>query len=448
MEQLAKNQLHTARVDSFSSQGFGVCRIDGRAVFLPGALPGELWEMKLLKVTASAVYAKGIKLLESSEHRTEPVCPVYGRCGGCELMHMDYELEKEFKLRRVNDAFAHIGGLDFRIKEILGDETRYRYRNKAIFAVGEGVTGFFRGRSHDIVPVESCLIQSPIADAAAAALRAWMSANSVPAYDEETGRGCVRHIFVRSSREGGAVACVVCARGLGAKTQSLVKALTEAVPQLTGVVLNINKSRGNTVLAGDFHTLWGSELLEETLCGLRFSLSPLSFFQINPPQAERLYERAVQYAAPTGGLVLDLYCGAGTISLCLARKADRVIGAEIVESAVMNARDSAGRNGIENAEFICGDAGDAARELLRRGEKPDAVVLDPPRKGLSEQVIDCVCGMEPERVVYVSCDCATLARDMKRFAGLGYLAQTGCAVDMFPCTHHVECVVLMSRVEK
>lgn len=445
MEQLAKNQIHTATVESFSSQGFGVCRVGGRAVFLPGGIPGEKWEIKLLKVTSSAVYAKGITLLEPSVHRISPACPVYGKCGGCELMHMDYELELKFKLGRVNDAIKHIGGIDFIIDEIIGADTRTNYRNKAIYAVGDGITGFFRGRSHDIVPVENCLIQSPIADRAAAALKAWMSDNSIPAYDEENGKGSVRHIFVRTSRDGRAVACVVSARGFGTKTESLSAALTSACPELTGVVLNINKTKGNTVLAGNFHTLWGSEKLTDTLCGLEFELSPLSFFQINPPQAEKLYDRAVEYAAPNGGLVLDMYCGAGTISLCLAKKADRVIGAEIVAPAVENARSNAARNNVGNTEFICADAGDAAKYLLDRGEKPDAVVVDPPRKGLSPQVIDCVCGMAPERVVYVSCDCATMARDLKLFREKGYELRKGCAVDMFPNTHHVETVVLLEK---
>ena len=445
MEQLAKNQICTAHVDAFTSQGFGVCRVGERAVFLPGALPGELWTFKLVKVTSSAVYARGVELLEPSPHRVQPSCPVFGKCGGCALMHMDYEQELQFKLDRVNNAFAHIGGLDFRISEILGADSRSCYRNKAIYAVGDGITGFFRGRSHDIVPVEHCLLQSPIADQAAAALRSWMHERNIPAYDENTGRGCVRHLFVRTSRSGEAVACVVCARGLGSGSAGLAEALTAACPALTGVVLNVNKTKGNTVLSGDFYTLWGSEKLHESLCGLSFELSPLSFFQITPPQAERLYTRAVNYAAPAGGLVLDLYCGTGTISLCLAQKASRVIGAEIVPSAVENAHANALRNGIENAEFICADAGEAAAELLKRGEKPDAVVVDPPRKGLSSQVIDQICGMSPERIVYVSCDCATLARDLQQFVRAGYVLHAGCAVDMFPNTHHVETVVLLSR---
>jgi len=447
MAPLAKNQVYTAQVEGFSAQGFGVCRIDGRAVFLPGGLPGESWRLKLVKVTAGAVYARGEELLKASPHRTAPDCPVFGQCGGCALQHMDYALEQRFKLEKVTAALRRIGGLDFQIDELLAAPERYRYRNKAIFAVGDGVTGFFRGRSHDIVPAETCLLQSPIADRAAAALRRWMAEKNIPAYDEATGRGSVRHLYLRTSRTGQAVACVVSARGFGAQTASLAEALRSACPELTGVVLCVNKTKGNTVLQGDFYTLWGDGKLTETLCGLTFELSPLAFFQINPPQAEQLYERAVDYAAPEGGLVLDLYCGTGTISLCLARRAGQVIGAEIVPEAVENARENARRNGVQNAEFICADAADAAAELLRRGTAPDAVVVDPPRKGLAPEVVDCICGMGPKRVVYVSCDCATLARDLRRFARLGYAPQSGCAVDMFPNTAHIETVCLLSKLK-
>ncbi|MGE4354244.1 MAG: 23S rRNA (uracil(1939)-C(5))-methyltransferase RlmD, partial [Oscillospiraceae bacterium] len=433
-----KNQILTARVEGLNSQGQGVCRINGRAVFVPGGIPGELWEIKILKVTASAVYAKGLRMIEASPDRITPPCPVYGKCGGCSLMHMSYTRELQFKLGKVNEAIRRIGGLSFEIDEILGDGSRFEYRNKAIYAVGDGMTGFFRGHSHDIVPVEKCLIQSPIADSAAAVLKAWMQREGITAYDEATGRGCVRHIFVRTARKGpGAVACVVTARGLGAKTAALAEALRKGCPALTGIVLNVNKSRGNTVLAGNFYTLWGSEILTDELCGLKFDLSPLSFFQINPAQAEKLYARAVDYAAPNGGTVLDLYCGAGTISLCLAAKADKVIGAEIVAPAIENAKMNAEKNGVENAEFICADAGEVAEALLNRNVRPDAVVLDPPRKGLSPQVIAAVCGMGPQRVVYVSCDPATMARDLAIFAKSAYSPQRGTAVDMFPCTSHV-----------
>lgn len=445
MEPLKKNQLYTADVTGYASDGSGVCRILGRAVFVRGALDGETWEVRILKVTKTAVYARGERLLSPSPSRVTPACPHFERCGGCDLLHMNYAEELRFKRARVDDALRRIGGLDLTVSEILGAGSRESYRNKGICAVGKAdggpVAGFFRPRSHDIVPVDRCRIQPELMARVSRAVVAWMAERGIAPYDEATGRGSVRHIFTRCARvTGQAVCCVVSARGFGAQTGALVDALRQACPELSGIVLNINKSRGNTVLAGDFYTLWGSDTLEDSLCGFRFALSPLSFFQINPPQAEKLYDRAMEYAALSGGTALDLYCGAGTISLCLSRAAERVIGAEIVPQAVENARKNAAANGVANVEFLCADCAEAAAELARRGERPEVILVDPPRKGLDAGVIESIAGMAPRRVVYVSCDPGTLARDLRRFAELGYTAREVTAVDMFPGTRHVESV--------
>lgn len=448
MDALAKNQLHTVKIDGWSADGAGVAHVLGRAVFVKGAIPGEEWIARIVKVSSAAVFARGERLLTPSLHRVEPDCPVFGKCGGCALRHVGYETELEFKLAKVNDAYAHVGGLELRSEGIIGADCVDGYRNKGIYAVAEGPQcGFFRPRSHELIPVGRCLIQSESADRAAKAVCAFMRENGVPAYNEASGRGLVRRVFTRNGfHSGEMLIAVVAAGGFGAKTKGLVETLRQAVPEATGIILNINKSRGNTVLEGDFYTLWGSGTMRDELCGLEFELSPLSFYQVNPAQAEKLYALALKYAAPAGrGLILDLYCGAGTISLCLARGCERVIGAEIVPEAVENARENARRNGVKNVEFICADAGQAAAELAARGERPDAVVLDPPRKGLSEQVIDAVCSMSPERVVYVSCNVATQARDLALFKRRGYLPVRAEAVDMFPRTAHVETVCLLSR---
>lgn len=487
MEELKKNQTHIAEICGYSSTGAGVCRIGGRAVFVDKALVGETWEILILKVSSAAVFGKGIKLLKASDQRRQPPCPSFGKCGGCDLMHMSYEEELHFKLCRVNDALRRIGGLDFSVEKIIGssDNSIYNYRNKAIYAVGSAdngsaVTGFFRERSHSIVPVDSCLIQTELSSDCATALRSFMDKNAVPAYDEADGSGLIRHLFTRCSlKYPQSVACVVSTKRLGALETELVQALRTACPQLTGIVLCVNKSEENTVLSGSFHTLWGSEYIEDELCGLKFRISPMSFYQINPRQAEGLYQLAVNYAIPTAGVkflneffsgkgitldsdlddpcisiaeyhggsgtVLDLYCGTGTISLCLAKKAKMVIGAEIVEAAVENARRNAEENGIENVRFICADASLAAAQLAAEGIRPDAVVVDPPRKGLAPDVVDIICEMQPLRVVYVSCDPATLARDVKHFYEKGYLPRKGMAVDMFPRCAHVETVLLLVR---
>ena len=449
MKELTKNQIFTVTIDAYSSEALGVCRIGGRAVFVPRALVGEHWRVRIVKVGASAVYARGEELLVPSAERIEPDCPYFAKCGGCDCRHMSYAEELRFKLERVNSALRRIGKQTVAAEEIIGSDTLERYRNKGIFAVaeqsGKAECGFFRERSHELIGIERCLLQTETAERAAQAVTAFLHENGIPAYDEKSGEGTVRHVFCRSAQKSSdAVVCVVSAGGFGDKTPSLVQALRRACPEISGVVLNINRTRGNTVLAGDFYTLWGRADIVDELCGLKFSIAPQAFFQINPPQAERLYERAVRYAHG-GELAFDLYCGAGTISLCLSRVFHRVIGAEIVPEAVENARRNAAANGVQNVEFLCADAGEAARELAKRALRPDVIVVDPPRKGMDEAAVRAVCSMSPERVVYVSCDPATLARDILRFAELGYTLREVTAVDMFPRTCHVETVVLMSR---
>lgn len=454
MEQLAKNQLHTAEITGYTSEGAGVCHIAGRAVFVKGALVGETWQVRILKVTAAAVYGKAEQCLSPAAARTEPPCPVYRTCGGCSLQHMDYGEQLRMKRARVNDALTRIGGVSTPVQDIIGMEYPLCYRNKAIYAVGmkDGrvVKGFYRASSHDVTPVEQCLLQLPLADKAAQAVCDWMNLRGIAPYDEQTGRGTVRHLFTRCAMHTpDAVLCIVSARGFGAKTEELVAYLREHCPELTGIVLDINKQKGNVVLAGDFYTLWGSPELTDRLCGLTFTLSPQAFYQVNPVQAERLYERAVEYAinAPTDQ-VLDLYCGAGTISLCLARKAAHVIGAEIVPEAIGNARRNAERNSMENVEFLCADAGAAAAALAQRGIRPDCIVVDPPRKGMYPEAIDAMVSMQPPRIVYVSCDPGTLARDVKLLTQRGYALTQALAVDMFPQTPHVETVALLNRLSE
>lgn len=433
----------------FTSEGAGVCRIKGRAVFVPRALPGETWRVRIVKVTKTAVFGRGEERLTTSPERVEPDCPNFGRCGGCNLMHMSYAAELQMKLDRVNDALRRIGGTEVRAERILGSERVEGYRNKAIYAVGEGengpVAGFYRTGSHDIIPAPNCLLQSDEASKCAGAVVDWMRTNCVSAWNGRSGT--VRHVYTRHARDGTALCCVVTGRRLSPSlTRSLTEALRSACPALTGVVECVNRTEGNTVLSGDFRTLWGSGTLRDRLCGFEFELAPQAFYQINPPQAERLYAQALEYALPErGGTVLDLYCGAGTISLCLSQRAERVIGAEIVPEAVENARANAERYGVTNAEFICADAGEAARELKSRGITPDAIVVDPPRKGMDAPALEAIASMQPERLVYVSCDPATLSRDISRLRPLGYTPASALAVDMFPRTAHVETVMLLSK---
>ncbi len=449
MEQLKKNEIYEAVIEAYNSEGSGVARILGRAVFVPRTIAGETWRIVITKVTASAVYGRALEPLTLSPERAAPECENYLRCGGCSLWHMSYAEELRFKKQRVNDALRHIGHQTVQVGSITGSDDVHRYRNKGIYAVrdigGRACKGFFAPRSHELVPVSQCLIQSDIADRAAEAVVRFINDNGIRAYDEKTRSGLVRHVYVRRAvNTPDAVAVIVAAGGFGAKTQELTDFLRRACPELTGIVLNVNKTSGNTVLAGAFHTLWGRDTVRDSLGGIVYELAPQAFYQINPPQAERLYKKAVGYAAPEGKTVLDMYCGAGTISLFLAKSAARVIGAEIIPEAVENARENARRNGIENAEFICADASEAAERFLREGVRPEAIVVDPPRRGMDEAAVRSLCGMAPGRIVYVSCNPATLARDVVVFASCGYALTRAEAFDMFPRTTHVETVCLLT----
>ena len=447
MPNLQKNQRHTVEIEGYSSEGLGVARIDGQVVFVHGAVRGERCTVQILKVLKNVAFARVEEVLSSAPGRMAPDCPHYPACGGCQLRHLTYDEELWMKRRKVEDALCRLGGADIAVEEILGSGTEEGYRNKSQFPIGpDGVPGFYRARSHQVIPALDCRIQTPQANVAAGAIAAWARAQGVPPYDESTGKGLLRHIYVRVNRRGEALVCLVVNADRLPGEEILVKTLRETCPEVVGVVLNTNTRDTNVILGDKYRTLWGRDTLEDTLCGLTFKLSVPSFYQVNRPQAERLYARALEYAALTGEeLVLDLYCGTGTITLCLAGQAKHVIGAEIVPEAIADARENAIRNGVENAEFFCGDASAVAAKLAGEGLKPDVVVVDPPRKGLAEDVVETIAAMGPGRVVYVSCDPATLGRDVKRFAALGYRAVRATAVDMFPRTAHVETVVLMEK---
>lgn len=453
MEDLKKNDIYTVTIEDYSSDASGICRINGRVVFVPKAIPGEEWEIKIVKVRHDCAYARGERLLKASPARIVSACPYFGLCGGCDTQHISYEEELRFKLRLVNSALRRIGKQSMQATEIIGSENISHYRNKGIFAIGtidgKARCGFFRERSHQLIAVDDCLIQDELSCRAAIAVTDFMNANGTAPYDEAAGTGAVRHVFCRRSVHGSDVLlCIVSREGFGKKTQAFIDYLRKVCPELTGIVLNINRSTGNTVLSGDFYTLWGRGSINDTLCGFKFDIAPQAFFQVNPPQAERLYARALEYATLTPDmLALDLYCGAGTISLCLSAHAKKVIGAEIVPEAVDNANKNALANNVANVEFILADAGQAAKALYERGERPDVVVVDPPRKGLLENAIEAVAAMQPQRIVYVSCDPATLARDILRFNACGYTLAKVTAVDMFPRTRHVETVCLLSKLQ-
>ena len=449
MEALEKGSIYTAVIDGYSSEGLGIARVNGAVVFVPHAVRGEEIDLRITKVMKTSCAGEIVKIHDPSPERMEPECPYAGKCGGCAYRHLTYPEELWAKRQRVQDALTRIGGLELTVEEILGAKNPEHYRNKSQYPVGaDGSIGFFQARTHKVVPIRRCLIQTEAADRTAQAVGEWMRRYKISAYDETTGKGLVRHVCVRVNRKGESLCCVVVNGNKVPREPELAAYVTAAVPHTVGVLLNSNTRRGNVVLGDKYRTLFGRNYLMDTLCGLEFKLSMPSFYQVNRDQTEVLYGKALEFAGLTGNeTVLDLYCGIGTITLCLAKAAKRVIGAEIVPPAIRDAKENALRNHIENAEFFCGDAADIAAKLESDGLRPDVVTVDPPRKGLAPEVIASVAAMGPEKVVYVSCDPATLGRDVKIFREFGYEAKRAAAVDMFPGTAHVETVVLLSKGE-
>lgn len=454
--ELLKNKIYRMKIIDYTADGTGVARVDGRVVFVPKSAVGDQCDVRITKVTKNIIFGKIEKIITASPQRIKPQCSAAKWCGGCCYQHITYEEELRAKEKKVRDALTRIGGQEESILSgITAAPSTTHYRNKAQYPVGlnaEGdvITGFYRPRSHDIVPVKSCLIQSEKADKIAALVRDWMEENQVQPYNQQTKKGSIRHIYIRCGEKSGEcqLTLISAAKKL-TETEKLIAKLREEEPSLTGVLLNINRREDNVVLGKTTEVLWGNAQMKDWLCGNQFMISPEAFYQVNHAQAEKLYQKALEYAALTGEeTVLDLYCGAGTITLALAGNAKKVIGVEIVEKAVENAKENAKRNNIANAEFYCADAGEAAKRFVRAKEQIDVLVVDPPRKGLDEAARDAVLQIGPEKIVYVSCDPATLARDVKELTGAGYQMQKAEAFDLFPRTFHVECVCLLTRTEK
>ena len=448
---MKENDRLTVTVTGYTSDGEGVARADGQVIFIPRAIAGETCRIRIVNVGRSAAHGVIESVEKPSPHRIRPDCPYFGQCGGCDFRHMDYEEELSLKRRRVLDAFARIGGITLPELTITGADTLDGYRNKVQFPVGtrNGApgAGFFRARTHEVIPADGCKLQPDCDERLKRAVLAWMQAHRIAAYDEKTHTGLVRHIYLRlGAVSGQALCCVVLNAKKTPHPEALVRAVREAVPEAVSIVANYNETRGNSILGAHEEMLYGSGTIEDTLCGLRYRLSPRSFYQIHHDQAERLYAAAVHLAdLGREESVLDLYCGAGTITLALSDHAKKVLGAEIVPEAIDDARENAVRNEVKNVEFFCGDASDVAKKLAQEHLRPDVITVDPPRKGLAADVVESIAEMQPERVVYVSCDSATMARDVKRFAELGYTATRAAAVDMFPRADHIEAIVLLSR---
>ncbi len=449
---LIKNAIYEARITDYTAEGQGVAHVEGCAVFVPNAIAGEKVRLRIEKAQKTWATGKIVEILEKSPHRVNRECPVAKLCGGCDFWHMDYEEESRLKAERVKSCLNRIGGESLEEVAILAAPTCYGYRNKAQYPVaakkGRAYAGFFRAGTHEVVENRRCLILPQETDAVKDAVMDYVNQFRISVYDEVAHKGLLRHIYVRRGVVSGQVlVCLVCNGERLPRVEELLKRLHK-IPGFTTLVLSVNTKKGNAVLGDRFITLHGPGYIEDTLCGLNFRLSPRSFYQVNHHQAQRLYQAAITQAGITkNDTVLDLYCGVGTITLAMASAAGKVIGVEVIPQAVEDARDNARRNGIENAEFFCGDAGQAALQLEKDGVKPDVVVVDPPRKGLNADTIEALHRMQPRRIVYVSCDPATLARDVALLKSKGYQLKSAQAADLFPRCNHVETVVLLSKGE-
>ncbi len=448
---LVKNQIYEAVICDYTSEGQGVAKIEGCAVFVPYGIYGEKCRIRIEKAQKTWASGKIVEILEKSPHRISRLCPVAKLCGGCAFHHMDYQEELRLKSQRVTACLNRIGGEALETVPILGAPTTEGYRNKAQYPVssknGRAYAGFFKAGTHQVVENDRCGILPGEMDQVKNVVVEHMNRFGIPAYDEVAHQGLVRHIYVRRGVVSGQLlVCLVCNGRKLPQAHRLIANLRK-IPGFTTLVLSVNTKKGNVVLGEEFISLYGEGFIEDTLCGLTFRLSPRSFYQVNHHQAQRLYRAAIEQARITKeDLVLDLYCGVGTITLAMAGAARRVIGVEVVPEAVQDARSNARRNGIENAEFFCGDAGQAALALEAQGIRADVIVVDPPRKGLNADTIEAIVRMDPRRLVYVSCDPATLARDVALLKERGYVLQNALAADLFPRCGHVETVCLLSKL--
>ncbi|MBR4670282.1 MAG: 23S rRNA (uracil(1939)-C(5))-methyltransferase RlmD [Butyrivibrio sp.] len=474
-----KGDIFEVEITDIGNDGEGIGKIDGYTLFIKDAVIGDVVKAKIMKAKKNYAYAHLEEVVKRSEHRVEARCPIARQCGGCQFQNMSYERELLYKQNKVRNNIVRLGGFDADfvdsvMKPIIGMDDPWEYRNKAQFPVGrdkEGkvVTGFYAGRTHSIIPTTTCHIGVKENEEIMEIVRSHMEENKIAPYDEVSGKGLVRHVLIRKGFTSGEImVCFVINYRAGKKDnanseyikgqKNLIEKLLK-VKGMSSISVSINTEKTNVIMGLEIHTIYGKDTIRDTLCGLEFEISPLSFFQVNPIQTKKLYEQAIEYADLSGKeTVWDLYCGIGTITLSMAKAAGRVYGIEVIPEAIEDAKRNAERNGIGNAEFYCGKAEEVLPEFYEKKRKttvggddgsslhPDVIVVDPPRKGCDEKCLETMLKMAPERIVYVSCDSATLARDLRILSDGGYNIAAIRPCDMFPWTVHVETIVLLSRV--
>ena len=444
-----KNREYIINIEALSSSGAGIGRIDGFTMFISGAVTGDTVLAKVTKLNKSYGFAELLHILAPSPSRREPPCAHFHSCGGCQLMSMSYEAQCDYKRLLIRDALLRIGGIECDLDFYPAPEP-FRYRNKMVFPFSaDGEWGFYRSGSHEVVPLKDCLLGDKLNASILNCIKNFLRDENIPAYNELTHTGILRRVFIRTSSDTGNIMVVISVNADSIpRRERLVFKLRRLSPRISAILLNVNKKKTNLVLGGKNILLYGADTLSDKLLGLSYDISAHSFFQINHDQTERLYKKALEYAAlDKTKTVFDVYCGIGTISLCAAEQAKHVTGIEIVPEAIEDAKKNAAGNGITNADFYCSAAEDIVPELILRGNRPNTVILDPPRKGSDKKTLGAILAAAPERIVYISCNPATLARDAKLLTQGGYTLTQAAGFDLFPQTVHVETVCLMSRVD-
>lgn len=448
-----KNEILKLNIVSVTSEGFGVAKENGFVFFVPYAIEGEEVLARVLKIKKNIIYCRLEEVITRSSSRITPECDVFPKCGGCSYLHMNYDKQLEYKLKKINDALDRIGKLDIKADEIIPSPVIYNYRNKALIPVssdkdGNIICGFYRNHTHDAIDMSTCLIQDKDAFKIADCIKKWMNEFKISPYDEKTQTGTVRHIYFRKGIHTGEVmAGIVSYKENIPHLEELKQILLESVKNISSIIVNINNKNTNVILGDIIKVIYGKEYISDKICNLTFNIGSKSFFQVNPYNVENLYSKALSLMELNeNDIVFDIYCGIGTIGLCTAKKVKEVIGVEIIPEATRFAEENAKLNGFENTKFYTGKAEDVIYKMIEENNRPTAVFLDPPRAGCKKSLIEEIIKLKPEKICYVSCDVATLARDLRIFEDSGIykvMSATGC--DMFPETYHVECVVRLCR---
>jgi 23S rRNA (uracil1939-C5)-methyltransferase len=465
-----KNDMVELTIDDIGSEGEGIGHIEGYTLFVKDAVVGDKITAKVIKTKKAYGYARLEEIITPSPHRVTPRCSIASKCGGCQIQHLDYKKQLEYKDNKVRNCLERIGGfrgIESKMEPIISMEEPYYYRNKAQFPVGKNkegqlITGFYASRTHSIIDTSHCYIQAEINEELLDIVKTFLVEYKIEPYNEENHKGLIRHILTRVGFVTGEIMVSLIINGndlplkdiLVERLVNVKRTMVNADGQevelkMTSISLNVNKEKTNVILGSKVITLWGQDYITDYIGDVKYQISPLSFYQVNPVQTKKLYDKALEYAGLTGGeTVFDLYCGIGTISLFLAKKAKKVLGVEIVKEAIEDAKVNAKINAITNTEFVVGAAEDVIPEKYEKENlKADVIVVDPPRKGCEESLLDTMVKIGPKRIVYVSCDPGTLARDLKYLVEKGYEVEKVCPVDMFAHTGHVETVVKMSRMD-